>query len=181
MVCSMVLNAFCYSYYPDIAYKFIRYYPWFAVGMALKNTTGDTLYIDKKKIIFASTCLFAIILRVFFVDISFMHPYVRATYMQLEWLLCALSGMIFFATVVEKLNSKGKSGLLVYIGNESYVIYLLHNPWIIIPVAIISPLFVRNTVVNIGINFISGLVLPILLVVFSRTVWERVKCNENQN
>lgn len=160
---SMLINSFLYNYYPDIVYKFIRYYPYFLFGMMLNMKTKEELHIDNKKVAIAFIVFLLIAGRVFAGDISFMQRHVRAVYMQCEWLICAISGLIVLATIIERTLHEKKEKALIYIGNKSYSIYLIHNSWIIVPVSVITVSFSNNTMINIAINFTFGMVTPIVL------------------
>lgn len=178
---TMLVNGFCYGYYPDVVYKFIRYYPYFALGMMFSKAVRETVYLGKREITIAAICLFAIAFRVFNLDISFMHRSVKAIYMQTEWLLCALSALVVLAVFVEVMQRKRKGKLLVYIGDKSYHIYLLHNPWIIIPVAVVSSSFISNVTINIVVNFAFGIIIPIIIDTAYNKLVSWGKNNDNQN
>lgn len=162
LVC-MMINAFCYNYYPDIVYKFIRYYPYFLLGIMINKMYGQEVYLNIKKISAAFICFAFVAVRVFTVDIAFMQRNIKAVYMQFEWFICAMSALIVFAVFIELLLRKDKSILLVYIGDRSYHVYLLHNPWVIVPVAVITSLLITNMTINIAINFVLGLSIPIIV------------------
>ena len=177
---SMLVNAFCYNLYPDIVYKFIRYYPYFVLGMTFSKATGKTIYFGKKEIVAASICFLVIALRVFIIDISFMQRHIKAVYMQAEWFLCAMSALVVLAALVELLLRKEKQRRLVYIGDRSYHIYLFHNPWIIIPVAIVTSSFISSVAINIVANFAFGITIPIIIDVTYKKL-RQGKRNGNQN
>lgn len=160
---SIMINAFCYNYYSDIVYKFIRYYPYFLLGIILSKMNGKEVYLDRKKILVAFICFVLVGVRVFTVDIAFMQRNLKAVYMQLEWFICAVSALFVFAVLVEILLQRQRGQLLVCIGDRSYQIYLIHNPWVIIPIAVITSSFVNGATINIAINFVLGLVISIIV------------------
>lgn len=180
LVC-MLVNAFYYSFYPDIVYKFVRYYPYFLLGMLFSKLSGKKLYL-KKQVLAAATIGFAFVaLRVCSLDISFMPRNIKAVYMQVEWLLCAFCALVVLAAFVELLLHKAKGKMLVYIGDRSYHIYLFHNPWVIIPAAIATSSFISSVTVNIVANFAFGITIPIIVDMVYKRLLSRGKSNGDQN
>lgn len=101
--------------------------------------------------------------------------------MQVEWLLCAVCALVMLAALVEFLLRKGKGKMLVYIGDRSYHIYLLHNPWVIIPVAIATSSFISSVTINIVVNFVFGMIIPIIVDVVYMKLLSRGKSDGNQD
>ena len=106
---------------------------------------------------------------------------IRAVYMQIEWFFCALCALVVLAAYVEVLLHKAKGKMLVYIGDKSYHIYLFHNPWIIIPAAIVTSSFISSATINIVANFAFGITVPIIVDMVYKKLLSRGKSNGNKN
>lgn len=112
--------------------KLITYFVWVIIGRFLFTKFGYGFGLSKKLMIAAFVVLCTCILRTYFVDLhGFMNIYVRAFWIQIEFLLIRTSFLILSVSLSKILIECKKYKVLKYIGDRSYDIYLLHNPWFV--------------------------------------------------
>lgn len=156
-------NMFLWKYMPDILYKAFRYYLFFSAGMWLFLQFGKKIEV-KKGVCWTSMGLLVLsIFRNILIDISGMTALGRNIETQVERMLTAGSAVIICACVASWLAERGGGRILKKIGDESYTIYLLHNPWVICVVAVVVQAIRCNPAIQLTLIMGSGIAIPMLL------------------
>ena len=173
----ILVNALLWQYIPDVVYKMFRYYFYFLLGRFLFTKYSFEIKISKHLIPISFLCIALITVRVYTINLNdIMGVYARAFYVLFERMVFAISGIIVLSVFANLLrNGKYFGRLLVFIGNYSYAIYLLHNPWIIAVLSIALQKVCGYAFINIFVVALFGILIPIVLkkiyLLFSKKIY----------
>lgn len=159
----IVANMFFWQYMPDILYKTFRYYLFFTAGMWISLQCGSQITI-KKKLWWASIGILALSLfRNIMIDLSRLTVLERNIETQVERVLTASAAIVVCACVASKIVNRKQAHPLIIIGDMSYAIYLLHNPWVICVVALVAQKVGLNQSCQLILIMVCGIGLPMLV------------------
>lgn len=174
-------NMFLWRYMPDILYKTFRYYLFFMAGMWLFLQYGKRIEV-KKRLWWASIGILILsIIRNIMIDLSGLTVLGRNIETQVERTLTAGAAVIICACVASRLAEKEKGQLLKKIGDKSYTIYLLHNPWVICVVAIIAQKIWCGSLIQLILIMGCGIGIPMIayeLILYTKEMLKNGRKNE---
>ncbi len=86
-------------------------------------------------------------------------------------------GIIFFFIILISIKKIKMSNYFCYLGEKSFIIYLLHQPIIVSGTALLSYKIIHSAIVSITISTFAGVVTPILL----EKVYRKVRSYARKN
>ena len=150
----------------------IMYFPWMLFGRLLYTRLHNGFVVKWNIVAIAALVLSMCIIRWYYIDLKcFMGLYARAIWQGLEFLAIRLSFLALVLALSKWLIITDKYKPIEYIGDMSYDIYLIHNPWIVSTLSII----LKNRV-TIPLAIVIG---TIMTIVISVTVINVIKCYLN--
>lgn len=148
--------------------KVITYFVWFYAGRVICE---EDYSIDKSRAqkVYPLVSIFMLIIcayRITKIDLFSMigSRWLRALYVQFETVVFSISGVMLVYFISLKINERIKT--LKVIGDYSYDIYLVHNPWIISSSALILQKILKNQAMQLCIVVIISVGLPIVISKF---------------
>ena len=146
--------------------------PCMLFGRLLYTRLHNGFVVKWNIVAIAALVLSMCIIRWYYIDLKcFMGLYARAIWQGLEFLAIRLSFLALVLALSKWLIITDKYKPIEYIGDMSYDIYLIHNPWIVSTLSII----LKNRV-TIPLAIVIG---TIMTIVISVTVINVIKCYLN--
>ena len=96
-------------------------------------------------------------------DLSRLTVLERNIETQVERVLTASAAIVVCACVASKIVNRKQAHPLIIIGDMSYAIYLLHNPWVICVVALVAQKVGLNQSCQLILIMVCGIGLPMLV------------------
>lgn len=169
MLLHILVNSFFGNYMNEILMLFSANLIFFFVGRYVWNYQDRVnAIIHKWNIqVFSAIILLCIICRIYFIDIKLLvnNFYYRALVIQIENVLLTLSAFCIFTRLAEVLMSRHIKWVRI-LGEKSYSIYLLHNPWIVTTIALICS--------KISIEYHIGIVLILIVSIVGSVLLENL-------
>lgn len=146
--------------------KSITYFVWFYLGRYLANKRIDNV-CSVWTVSVSVLLFFACVFRMYDINLdTFMNFYVRAIYIQIESTVITLSAMLLLYTLAHYLISKQKGDVLCRVGDYSYDIYLIHNPWLVSTLAVIFEYIKISWMISLPIIVILSIIISMLVAWF---------------
>lgn len=143
----------------------IMYLPWMLLGRFFYTKLCNGFILNIKIIVCAGCALLLCIIRYYYIDLAyFMGLYARAIWKGIEVFVIRISFLIIILAISKYLMERNRYRIISYIGDNSYDIYLIHNPWIVSVLAIfITKFFCASLLLQISICTMSSIILSIVL------------------
>lgn len=145
----------------------IMYFPWIICGRYLYINLHSGFKIKQWMITAATAVLLACVIRYYFVDLSwFMGVYISALWKGIEIFAIRVSFIVLATSFSKWLIMKDKFSIIKYIGDNSYSIYLIHNPWLVSPFSVLLkfdlPFVLKTIVITLLVVTVSCLLTSFL-------------------
>lgn len=146
--------------------KSITYFVWFYLGRFLTNKRIDKV-CSVWTVSVSALLFFACVFRTYAINLdTFMNFYVRAIYIQIESTVITLSAILLLYALAYYLISKQKGEVLCRVGDYSYDIYLIHNPWLVSTLAVIFEFIAINWMISLPIITILSIIMSMFVAWF---------------
>lgn len=158
--------------------KTITYFVWFYLSRFLqKNGRRDWFVFFQNKTVKAMSLIILVtcIIRYSVVDLKkYMNFWERAYYIQIENYLIALSSIVLIYSISLYLNKKCQN--IYKLGDYSYNIYLLHNPWIVSTVSLVLKKVCNYWIVDLITVFVLSILIPCIVSSFMKKYFNTMYC-----
>lgn len=161
--CTMLFKAYAGNEMWYILNKSITYFVWFYLGRFLTNKRIDKV-CSVWTVSVSALLFFACVFRTYAINLdTFMNFYVRAIYIQIESTVITLSAILLLYALAYYLISKQKGEVLCRVGDYSYDIYLIHNPWLVSTLAVIFEFIAINWMISLPIITILSIIMSMFV------------------
>lgn len=142
LIVHIITKAYLWMFFDINSYiildSILSYFIWIMLGRYFFKKFKNGFYIHKNVMVISAIMLLGCILRNYLVDLhDFMGLYTRALWMQIEIFIIRITFLIIAVAICKKLLIWNKYRIMKKIGDYSYDIYLVHNPWIVSTLSII--------------------------------------------
>ena len=174
MMVMMVIKAYAWMVFDIEQFAMldyiILYFPWIMFGRCLYKYTqgGVQLNISKRLFIICGVLLILTEARILFVDLAlFMNVYVRAIWKQVEFLIIRLTFLTFLTYIAVWFVDRGRHKIATFIGDYSYDIYLVHNPWIVSSICLVMmksrvPIFAAVPI-GVFVSIVGSIIIALMV------------------
>ena len=143
---------------PFIYEKFILHFMDFCIGRCIYCYSFNKIKYKGICFVISIVALCICFISEYYIENSF-------TYLYLGYLIYALSGAIIIYTISTYISQTDGycCSILSIIGDYSFEIYLMHNPYITLLVPLMLKIFISNKLVIVLITLGLGIVVPIII------------------
>lgn len=154
MIVMVLIDGYNYSF---IVEKFLLHFVNFCIGRLVVRYNLLAHCKHKGMFFFALTVLLACFGMEYYIENSITYTY-------LGNILYSSSGVMVVYYISKFINYKNEkiSELFSFIGNHSFAIYLIHNPYITMILPLLLKNFISNKVLVVLITTLTGVVCPII-------------------
>lgn len=161
VIAAIAASFYSYWFYEDsplIIYRIAVNFQWFYLGRLCAVKWGDirNRTNSKKMIATAAIVFVALTCSVIWdpIALCFKSKAFRAVLYSIQRTAYSISGLIIIYSTAKTISRKKYAGDgLKYLGDKSYGVYLIHNPWLVTPFSIAASRFMPSSIITEWVVF----------------------------